>query len=540
MEKSAITFLYLFTLCLLIAGCKKDEKTQKNEVTLHNQITLIFENPPSKWKVYRNKDSKEGPYTPAQCEIKYLDDNFIPLQFFPDPEQTSDTLIVSTQRKIVEFNHSYKGLESLSYIFHPGDTVIFTYNENIPVAEVRNRKTKAFDVNYDLYKRKVIFADDFSSFVKLKTPFFFADFSNGFKGAKEKIFNQSINMFAIEMKKEESILDSLIKKGLISSDLANFYSTKLLYQNKNVQLQSQIGLNTIKPLQQTLTPADFSIQLKYDKELGSIIEENILDSKNDSLLYFSHYQGIINWLYYNYLSRKVGRVRSTNYVNNIATAGSNLPDYLSLCDSINSCRLLSQKAKNILHLKNIQNIIENYSIDESLQAFEKFKKDVADSAYINYVKNKYSLEDYSSSNSHDLRLISTNNEKISFDELLKKHKGKVIYLDFWGSYCAPCIREFEHASKLKEIYKDKNLVQVYISAEPDKKRWKSACKKHRIETESYYVENRYTSRQLESLNIKYFPHYLIYDQRGKLVNDFAPRPSEDKLIKLLDRYMGSY
>ncbi len=527
--KTKISFVFIG--CILVAACSNDNKAIKENSVENNQVVLIFENAPSKWK-------SDETNCMVLSETEYVDDNFIKHLFIPDPLKQFDTLKITTNRNTIEIKHSYRTIDDFSYLFHKGDTAIIHYNDKTPVVNVINRETKTFDLNYDLLKRKELTPNDFPAYVKFRQPMIFADYSNGFVGADEKVFNNAVKMFAVELRKEKNLLDSLKKNDLISDEISNFFKAQLLYRQKNIELQSQIGLYSIKPLYEKLSPEDFNIRIEYNQELGWINGGNILDTQNDSLLYFSYYEDIINWIYFQYLSRKVGRVKSTNYINNIATAGSNLADYLPLADTINENNFLSRHSKNMLLFKNIQNIIENYSIDESKAAFNKFKNEVTDTALINFVEDKYSLNIDTVSDFNELLLISTNNKRISYNELINNHKENVVYVDFWGSGCAPCIRQFESSATLKELYRNRNLVQVYISIESDRERWIEASEKYNLGSESYIVANKYTSRQLESMNIKYIPNYLIYDKQGKLVNEFAPRPSEKTLIELLDKYLA--
>jgi thiol-disulfide isomerase/thioredoxin len=518
--------ILIIVICFLVINCSNNNKSA-NEIVEKNQITIIFEaSPPA---VRSNVNG-----TIVASKIEFIDDNFIQHQFSPDPKKGFDTLIIKTRRKIVEFRHCYKTIDILSYLFQNGDTVIFRYQNNTPIATIINRKTKTYDVNFDLFKREILTPYDYPAFVKFEQPIVFADYSNGFEGADKKVFSQAIERFPFELNQEKNLLDSLQKNNLISNDMSNFFKTRSLYQQKIIQLQGILGFYSIKPSYQKLKPKDFIIQLGYDKELGWSNTGNILESKNDSLLYFGFYYDVINWFNYNYLSRKVGRVKSTNFVNYISTAGSNLADYLTLADTINENKLLSTQAKNILRFENIQSIIENNSIDEAKKAFKKFEKEVKDTALGNYVRSKYSLDEDINDKKNDMHLISTNSERISFNKLIERHHGNLIYVDFWGSYCPPCISQFKFSEGLKEFYKGKKLVQIYISAEPDNKMWLTACKKYNLETESYFIENRYTSKQFENMNIKYLPHYKIYDKQGKLVNEFAPRPSEKELKSLID------
>ena len=530
MYRNKDKIIFIILICLLVINCCNSNKSTK-EIIEKNQITLIFKSIPPPWH-----SNLTGTLTAS--EIEFIDDNYIRQHFSPDPTKGIDTLVIKTKRKFIEFRHCYKTVDKLSYLFQNGDTVMFSYQNTVPYATVKNRKTKTYDVNFDLFKRETITPYDYPAFAKFEQPMVFADYSNGFDGADKKVFSQAIERFPSELNQEKRLLDSLQKNNLISDDMSNFFKTRTLYQQKIIQLQQILGFYSIQPLYQKLRPVDFIIQLGYDSELGWLNSGNILDNKNDSLLYFGFYYDVINWFNYNYLSRKVGRVKSTNYVNNISTAGSNLADYMSLADTINENKLLSTHAKNILRFENIQSIIENNSIDEAIKAFGKFKKEVIDTALANYVRSKYSLNEGLNYKTNDLHLVSTNSERISFDKLIERHRGNVLYIDFWGSYCPPCISQFKFSEGLKESYQGKNLVQIYISAEPDKKMWLTACRKYNLETESYFVENRYTSRQLEDMNIKYFPHYKIFDKQGKLVNEFAPGPNEKELISLIDDYLA--
>jgi len=532
--KKSLWHTLLLVFFFLIA-CTNSNNSNPESVK-NNQIILIFKSTPSNWRIYR----EAGGYNPASCKIEFINDNFISTHFFPNPNLEFDTLIVNTKRKYVEFRHSYKGLDKLSYIFQIGDTILFTYQDKTPIAKILNRETKPYDTNLDLFIREKINKNDYPAFVKFQEPFFFL--KNKYKNISiefERVRSLAGNKSIIEIDKEKKFLDSLKQNNLISEDMHYLSITRLLYQQKNIELQTKLGSFNHPNLFYKLTPKDFKIHLDYDNELSLLLEENLLTNKNDSLLYFGFHNDIINIIYTDYLSRKVEIIKTSNFINKIATGGSKLPNYLSLYDTISTCKLLNSHDSKMLKFKTIQYIIENNSINEAKKAFKKFGNDVNDTLLVNYIRMKYMLSKDTLVNTFDLQLVSTQLASINFKKLLEKYRGNVIYIDFWSSGCPPCIKQFEFSVKLKESYNDKKLVHIYISLEPDKNRWLKACEKYNLKTNSYFVVNRYTSRQLEKMKIKYVPHYIIYDKKGDLVNDIAPRPSNENLIKVLDNLLNS-
>ena len=88
------------------------------------------------------------------------------------------------------------------------------------------------------------------------------------------------------------------------------------------------------------------------------------------------------------------------------------------------------------------------------------------------------------------------------------------------------------------IYK-KKLFELYkINGGPDKRVWQDACDKYDLTDNSYIVITRFTSRQFEEMNINFIPHYILYDKKGQPVHENAPRPDNDYLLKLIDKYLA--
>ena len=57
-------------------------------------------------------------------------------------------------------------------------------------------------------------------------------------------------------------------------------------------------------------------------------------------------------------------------------------------------------------------------------------------------------------------------------------KKQLILLDFWASWCIPCIQEVPLLKKLQEKYKNQGLQIMGVSVDSDREKWQGALDKH--------------------------------------------------------------
>lgn len=117
---------------------------------------------------------------------------------------------------------------------------------------------------------------------------------------------------------------------------------------------------------------------------------------------------------------------------------------------------------------------------------------------------------------------------------LSSYKGKVLYIDFWASWCVPCIKEFPNSKALQEHYKDSpELVFLYISLDDEKDAWETALEKHQPQGEHFWVPG-FNEEVPKYFDINAIPRYVLIDKQGKIIRSDAPRPGSEALKKLLD------
>lgn len=118
------------------------------------------------------------------------------------------------------------------------------------------------------------------------------------------------------------------------------------------------------------------------------------------------------------------------------------------------------------------------------------------------------------------------------DVTLKDFAGKVVYMDFWASWCSPCRYEMKNGSpKLHAKFKDnKDVVFLYISIDSKEEPWKKAIADDKIEGIHLLSLGGTNSPVAKAFNITGIPHYVIIGRDGKIFDNNAPRPSEDKTV----------
>lgn len=99
---------------------------------------------------------------------------------------------------------------------------------------------------------------------------------------------------------------------------------------------------------------------------------------------------------------------------------------------------------------------------------------------------------------------------------LKDLNGKVVILDFWATYCPPCIEEIPHLMELKARYaSDLEIIGLHVGGEEDKPKVPEFVEKLKITYPLGTPEDALTAYIFGSDSA--IPQTAIFDRNGKLI-----------------------
>ena len=108
----------------------------------------------------------------------------------------------------------------------------------------------------------------------------------------------------------------------------------------------------------------------------------------------------------------------------------------------------------------------------------------------------------------DFSFTSQQGEYIALDDL----KGKVVVLDFWGTWCPPCVESVPELRSLHKRYsKEPSFVLIGISSDRDEEEWRQFTEKNKMVWAQYRDEN---GRIQRAFGVRAFPTYIVIDHEG--------------------------
>jgi thiol-disulfide isomerase/thioredoxin len=118
---------------------------------------------------------------------------------------------------------------------------------------------------------------------------------------------------------------------------------------------------------------------------------------------------------------------------------------------------------------------------------------------------------------------------------LASMRGKVILIDFWATWCAPCLAEMPNVKAVYDKYRDQGfeVIGITLDRSADLAKVKATIENLELDWPHFLdMENR-RNRFADELGITSIPAPLLFDKKGLLATDRARGARLESEVRLL-------
>jgi len=304
----------------------------------------------------------------------------------------------------------------------------------------------------------------------------------------------------------ENLKDSLIV--VISKlDSRNFYGKKI---------DSTLSLNGSFELEiNNNEPSEYMIMiLDYKNQIGKR-NSFWLDKSDISIIgNYDDFENVqVNGSKLTELSKKYFGI-TEKYSNQMKKGEIDMKDYRKGIKK-EQLDFLYNNPNNSVSLTNFLGFTQNISKDSLQLFYSKLNKKLQNSKKGIALKNSFEIEKIKIGESFiDISAMDLNGNVHKISD----HKGKIIILDFWASWCPPCHNQNQQEfPKLKEKYKNNDFEIISYSVDVDKSQWEKSSKDDNIDWINLSNLQGVSDKYVINYGVQVYPTSFIIGKEGKVL-----------------------
>ena len=109
----------------------------------------------------------------------------------------------------------------------------------------------------------------------------------------------------------------------------------------------------------------------------------------------------------------------------------------------------------------------------------------------------------------DFQLVDLKGNKLSLDEL----KGKIVFINFWASWCPPCVAEMPDINQLHNDYQGKDIAFLLVNLDSDRDKMTKFLDRKDFDFTTY-IPLSIVPSQLKSQSI---PATFVLNREGQII-----------------------
>lgn len=175
-------------------------------------------------------------------------------------------------------------------------------------------------------------------------------------------------------------------------------------------------------------------------------------------------------------------------------------------------------------------LMDNYSFEEVQYFYNRLTDRVKQSALGMELKKKINEMGTVSVGgiAPNFKAMTPDGKELSLYDL----RGHIVLLDFWASWCGPCMEEMSNVKEIYKRYHDKGLEILGVSLDSKKELWVRAIEKNELEWHHVSMLNKFDCPIARLFRVTGIPRMYILDKDGKII---AQNLRGEELIKTIDK-----
>jgi thiol-disulfide isomerase/thioredoxin len=113
---------------------------------------------------------------------------------------------------------------------------------------------------------------------------------------------------------------------------------------------------------------------------------------------------------------------------------------------------------------------------------------------------------------------------------LESFKGKMLFIDFWASWCGPCKMQMPFFKELEELYKGKEIVFAKVSLDTSADAWLKGVESESLKGVVLHARKAFRDPFVSAYGISSIPRFMLIDAEGRVISDNMPKPQEKKEV----------
>ncbi|MDD3721928.1 MAG: TlpA disulfide reductase family protein [Lutibacter sp.] len=128
--------------------------------------------------------------------------------------------------------------------------------------------------------------------------------------------------------------------------------------------------------------------------------------------------------------------------------------------------------------------------------------------------------------------FDVNNNLVTLESL----KGKLVYIDIWGTWCIPCIQEIPALKEIELEFREKDIYFVSICIRDKKENFLNFVKERKLSGIQLFAPD-IDIPFFKDYQLKTVPRFILIDKEGKIIDANTTKPSDPKLKEQILEYL---